>query len=77
MRGVELVKISIETLKMMSNSGIKMSDWKFVEMYEEYIEMRKRREKFRYIIAHLAEKYTTSESSIKRVVKRLSREVIL
>ena len=75
MTGVELVKISIEQLKMMSNSGIKMNDWKFVEMYEEYTEMRKRREKFRYIIAHLAEKYTTSESNIKRVVKRLSREV--
>ena len=75
MTGVELVKISIEQLKMMSNCGIKLSDWKYVQMYEEYMEMRLRREKWRYIIAYLAEKYTTSESSIKRLIKRFSGEV--
>ena len=67
----------MEALKMMSNSGIKIEDWQHIEMYEEYVDMRRNKEKFRYIIAYLAEKYKTSESTIKRVVKRLSREVIL
>ena len=62
---------------MMSNSGIKTGDWQHLEMYEEYICMRKNCEKFRYIIAYLAEKYKTSESTIKRVVKRLSSEVTM
>lgn len=75
MKIVELVKISMEALKMMSESGIKTEDWQHVKMYEEYRTMRENCEKFRYIIAHLAEKYHLSESSIKRVVKRLSREV--
>jgi len=48
-----------------------------VEMFEEYLHMRSKREKFRYIMAHLAEKYRMSESSIKRIVKRLSSEVNL
>lgn len=65
----------MEALKMMSESGIKTEDWQHVKMYEEYQTMRENCEKFRYIIAHLAEKYHMSESSIKRVVKRLSREV--
>ena len=77
MKVVELVKISMEALKMMSNSGIKTEDWRHIEMYEEYEDMRKNCEKFRYIIAYLAEKYKTSESTIKRVVKRLSREVTM
>ena len=77
MKVVELVKISMEALKMMSNSGIKTEDWRHIEMYEEYMDMRKNCEKFRYIMAYLAEKYNTSESTIKRVVKRLSREVTL
>jgi hypothetical protein len=77
MKVAELVKISMEALKMMSNSGIKIEDWQHIEMYEEYVDMRRNKEKFRYIIAYLAEKYKTSESTIKRVVKRLSREVIL
>ena len=76
MKLVELVKISTETLKMMSNFGIKMGDWQHVTMYEEYLVMRLNREKFRYIMAFLAEKYKLSESSVKRIIKRLSHEVV-
>ena len=64
-------------LKMMSNSGIKTSDWQYIKMYEEYQQMRSNNDKFRYIIAFLSEKYKTSESTVKRIVKRLSREVCL
>lgn len=77
MKVVELVKISMEALKMMSKSGIKTEDWQHVKMYEEYSCMRANCEKFRYVVAHLAEKYKLSESSIKRIVKRLSKEVNL
>ena len=77
MKVVELVKISMESLKMMSNSGIRTGDWQHVKMYEEYQEMRRKCEKFRYIMAYLAEKYRLSESSVKRIVKRLSEDVML
>lgn len=77
MKVIELIKISMESLKMMSNSGIRTGDWRHVEMFEEYLHMRSKREKFHYIMAHLAEKYRMSESSIKRIVKRLSSEVNL
>ena len=77
MKVVELVKISIETLKMMSKHDIKLNDWKHIEMFEEYLDMRRNREKFRYIMAYLAEKYKISESTVKRIVKRLSEEVML
>ena len=76
MTGVELVKISSEAMKMMSNSGIKADDWQYIPMFEEYQDMRRRREKFRYIIAHLSDVYHISESSVKRIIKRLEREVI-
>ena len=77
MKVVELVKISKDALKMMSNCGIKTGDWKHLEMFDEYLDMRKNCEKFRYIMAYLAEKYKISESTVKRIVKRLSEEVML
>lgn len=77
MKIAELVKISMETLKMMSKVGIKTDDWRHIEMFEEYLDMRKNCEKFRYIMAYLAEKYRISESTVKRIVKRLSGEVIM
>ena len=77
MKVIDLIKISKSTLKMMSDCGIKTGDWQHVKMYEEYLSMRMNREKFRYIMAHLAEKYSMSESSVKRTIKRLSREVMM
>lgn len=62
-------------MEMMSKHDIKLNDWRYVKMYEEYTKMRCNRDKFRYIIAHLAEKYHVSESSVKRTIKRLSGEV--
>lgn len=75
MRAIELVKISSEAMKVMSEIGIRTDDWRYVRMYEDFVEMRRNREKFRYIIAVLAERYGVSESTVKRVVGRMSREV--
>lgn len=75
MKAVELVKISRNALEMMSKFDIKQNDWQFVPMYEEYLAMRQKREKFRYVLAYLAEKYSLSESSVRRVIRRLGREV--
>ena len=77
MKIAELMKISMEMLKMMSKCGIKTDDWQHIEMFEEYKLMREKCEKFRYIMAHLAEKYRMSESTVKRIIKRLSGDVIL
>lgn len=77
MKVAELIKISTESLKMMSKIGIRTDDWKHIGMYEEYQSMREKCEKFRYIMAFLAEKYRMSESTVKRILKRLSGEVML
>jgi len=77
MKIADLMKISKETLKMMSKCGIKTDDWQHLEMLDEYHSMRENCEKFRYIMAYLAEKYRLSESSVRRIIKRLSADVIL
>ena len=76
MNAAELLKINKFLMEMMSKVGIKHTDWRFLEMYDEYLCMRKARDKYAYIIAVLSEKYKVSESTIKRLIKRLSREVI-
>ena len=75
MKVVELVKISTKILEMMSNSDIRTGDYKFVEMYEEYKRLRNAGEKYWYIIASLAERYSISESSVKRLIRRFENEV--
>ena len=74
MKAIEILRIGFEMLKMMSEFGLRTGDWRHVGMYEEYVDMRRRGEKVDYILAQLSSKYSMSESTIKRVVKRLSGE---
>ena len=62
---------------MMSKFGLSVEDVRHIPMYEEYLSLRQDRLKTTHIIAHLAEKYYVSESTVKRVIKRLSNRVIL
>ena len=75
MKVIELVKINMKPMEMMSKIGIKPSDYRFVNLFEEYVEMKGKCMKYWYIITHLAEKYKISESSVKRLIRKFSREV--
>lgn len=76
MKVIELVKINQNSMELMSKSEIRTSDYKFVKLYEEYQKMREECLKYWYIITHLSEKYSISESSVKRLIRKFSREVI-
>lgn len=72
---IELVKINSKCMELMSKYGIMVSDYKFVGLYDEYLRMKAAGEKYWYIITHLSEEHGISESSVKRVVRRFSKEV--
>lgn len=75
MKVVDFLKLCRELLKTMSSLDLKRDDYLHIELYEEYAKMRFEGEKVDYILCFLAHKYKLSESTIKRVVKRLSKEV--
>jgi hypothetical protein len=74
MKVVEFLKIGRELLKLMSSFDLKCSDYKYIELYDEYMKMRVENEKVDYILCFLSSKYSLSESTIKRIIKRLSKE---
>ena len=77
MKAIELLKIGAEILKLMSKFDLRRDDYKYVGMFEEYMSRRMKGEKVDAILYDLADKYAISESTLKRVVKRLGGEVNL
>ena len=73
--GYMLLKLNLCQLKLMSEIDLSLSDWMYVPLYESYMEMRSAGEKTTYIISRLATDYHISESSVKRLIRRLSRRV--
>ena len=70
MKKYELLKINKDLLKVMSNNGIKVIDASFIEVYDDFVEMRKTL-KFSDTITELAEKYNKSERTISRMMVKL------
>lgn len=75
MKAIDVVKIMAQGMKMLSDADIRTEDYRHIPMYEEYLSMRQDKEKYRYIIAVLAMKYNLSQSSVVRIINRLSKAV--
>lgn len=75
MKAVEFLKIGKELLKLLSSFGIRCDDYRHIGLYEDYTRMRDDGEKMDYIICILEEKYKVSESTIRRIIRRFSKDV--
>ena len=64
-----------ELLKMMSICDLKVEDYRYIELYSEYVKARQNHEKYAVIIMELSQKYEISESTVKRIIKRFEREI--
>lgn len=73
--GYMLLKLNLYQVKIMSKCGLSVDDARHVPMYEEYLQLRRDGVAKERIYQHFRTKYHVSESTAKRVVKRLSRQV--
>lgn len=70
-----LLKINLNQVTIMSACGLSVDDARHVPMYEEYLALRKDGVPKERIYQYFRTKYCVSESTAKRVIRRLSRQV--
>ena len=75
MKIIELLRFNKEIRKRMSLNNIRTDDWEYVEMFNEYEQMRNAGEKITWIVSALADKYECSESSVHRIISRFKNDV--
>jgi hypothetical protein len=73
--GYSLLKINLNQVKAMSKCGLSVDDARYVLMFEEYLSLRREGVPKERIYQHFRSKYHVSESTVKRVIKRLSQRV--
>ena len=71
--GYMLLKLNLCQVRTMSKFGLSVDDARHVPMYEEYLSLRRDGVPKERIYQHFRTKYHVSESTVKRVVKRLSQ----
>lgn len=73
--GYMLLKLNLNQLRIMSKCDLSVDDARYVPMYEEYLHLLGEGVPKERIRQHLARKYLVSESTVKRVFRRLSQKV--
>ena len=73
--GYMLLKINLNQVKIMSKCGLSVDDVRYIPMYEEYLSLRRSGVPKERIYQHFRSKYHVSESTVKRVIRRLSQRV--
>lgn len=71
----EIVRIGRELLKLLSENEVRVEDWKYLNMYDEYRRMRKNGVKYRFAVAELATLHHISRAKVERIISRLQKNV--
>ena len=73
----ELISVNAPLLKVLHKNGIKADAYKYVEIYDKYLEMTENGDKITYIVANLATSFDICERTIYRIIELFSQNVIM
>lgn len=73
----ELLAVNSDVLKKLHINGVRISDYKYVEIYKKYLEMMESGDKVSYIVSNLATIYEVGERTIYRLIELFSTTAIM
>ena len=74
MKVKDFLKISKELLKALHTFGIKIDDYKYVNLIEDYEKITADGYKTTYAVAILSQKYNICERKIYKILSRLNKD---
>ena len=75
MEAYKMLFLLRDFMKSMSELGIKMDDYKYIDLCEEYNELVSKGNKREYARAVLSRKYSVSESTVFRIITRMNKSI--
>ena len=74
MKVIEILNFNRELLTRLLESGIRLEDVRYVNLYTDYFHLLRAGEKIAYIVAILAERYGISERKVYGLIKRFQSD---
>ena len=71
----ELLKTAESLLVVLLSNDVDAKDVKYLEMYQEYMRLKKEGHKVGYVVYYLSQQYECSEATVYRVVKRMTQKI--
>ena len=77
MRIIDLVEFNRELLQRMNDAGIRLEDYKYYDLYRDYLQLSETMKSRKAVILTLAEMYHISDRQVYNILNRLERSVKL
>lgn len=74
MKIIDILKFNRELIKRLREAGIRLKDERYIDLYNDYTELRLHGEKVSYIVLVLSTRYAVSERTVYSLVKRFNSE---
>nr|DAF20600.1 MAG TPA: type AsnC-type helix-turn-helix domain [Caudoviricetes sp.] len=71
----ELLKTAASLLTVLMENDIDAKDVKYIELYKDYLRLKKEGHKVGYVVYYLSQQYECSEATVYRVVKRMTQKI--
>lgn len=69
----EILAINKEMITRLQKYGVKPDDYRYIDLYRDYLQLRDDGEKLTYIVSLLSERYHVSERKVYSLVKRFGQ----
>lgn len=70
----EILNFNRELLERLAGTGYKPDDYKYIDLYKEYEQMRHKGEKVTYCVAFLSARHGVSERKVYEILGRFKKE---
>lgn len=71
----EIIEFNKELLQKVKKAGIKLEDYKYCDLYRDYVAMSRKEPRRKVIILTLAEKYNITDRQVYNVIRHMEQPV--
>lgn len=71
----EIIEFNKELLQKLKQSGIKLEDYKYCDLYRDYMELSRTERNRKVIFLTLAERYSISDRQVYNIINHLKATV--
>lgn len=75
MRIIDLVEFNRELLQRMNEAGIRLEDYKYCDLYRDYLKLSETKSTRKEVILTLADMYHISDRQVYNILKHLEMSV--
>ena len=75
MRIIDLVEFNRELLQRMNETGIRLEDYKYCDLYRDYLQLSETMKSRKEVILTLAERHHISDRQVYNILKHLEMSV--